>query len=447
MRALLVVLSITLFFSSCQNTSESKTSKAFVFSDQYLSDAVIYEVNIRQFTEEGTFKAFQEFLPQIKALGVDILWFMPIHPIGKINRKGTLGSYYSISDYRGINPEFGTIDDFKALVDAAHDLEMFVMLDWVAGHTAWDHPWITAHPDWYIKDENGNIIPPNPDWSDVAGLNFENTEMLQALEDDMAYWVEEADVDGYRCDAAYNISIPFWEKAIARLNAIKPVVMLAESDGNHKGGYPLIELFDMSYDWPGHNRLNQVAQGKMNATDLADHLVAVQKNYNPKHAVMSFTSNHDENSWNGTVEERMGDASELMAVLTYAMPGVPLIYSGQEYGLDKRLKFFEKDFIPKTESSFMLLYKTLNKLKKSTSALDVGVNPATISLLSHDNENVLAFSRTKGDDTLFFIGNCSATPQTVRLEIEGTYSDVFQDSQLSLSEVTLAPWEYILATN
>lgn len=217
MRALLVVLSITLFFSSCQNTSESKTSKAFVFSDQYLSDAVIYEVNIRQFTEEGTFKAFQEFLPQIKALGVDILWFMPIHPIGKINRKGTLGSYYSISDYRGINPEFGTIDDFKALVDAAHDLEMFVMLDSVAGHTAWDHPWITAHPDWYIKDENGNIIPPNPDWSDVAGLNFENTEMLQALEDDMAYWVEEADVDGYRCDAAYNISIPFGKKPLLDL--------------------------------------------------------------------------------------------------------------------------------------------------------------------------------------------------------------------------------------
>lgn len=447
MRALLFVLSIILFFSSCQSTSESKASKSFVFSNESLSDAVIYEVNIRQFTKEGTFKAFQEFLPQLKALGVDILWFMPIHPIGKKNRKGTLGSYYAISDYRGINPEFGTLDDFKSIVAAAHDLEMFVMLDWVAGHTAWDHAWITAHPEWYIKDESGNIIPPNPDWSDVAGLNFDNAEMLQALEDDMAYWVEEVDIDGYRCDAAYNISIPFWKKAIARLNAIKPVVMLAESDGNHKGGYPLIELFHMSYDWAGHHILNQVAQGKMKATDLAGHLMEVQKNYNAKHAVMSFTSNHDENSWNGTVKERMGDASEQMAVLTYLMPGVPLIYSGQEYGLDKRLQFFEKDFIPKKASSFMSLYKTLNKLKKSTSALDVGENPAAISTIHSNNENVLAFSRTKGKDELVFVGNLSSIPQKVQININGNFTNVFSKNEQPLETLTLAPWEYILATN
>lgn len=447
MRALLFVLSITLFFSSCQNSSESKTSKAFVFSDENLSDAVIYEVNIRQFTKEGTFNAFQEFLPQLKALGVDILWFMPIHPIGKKNRKGSLGSYYSISDYRGINSEFGTMDDFKALIAAAHDLEMFVMLDWVAGHTAWDHPWITAHPDWYLKDENGNIIPPNPDWSDVAGLNFDNAEMLQALEDDMVYWVEKVGVDGFRCDAAYNISVPFWKKTIDRLNAIKPVVMLAESDGNHKGGYPLIELFNMSYDWPGHHILNQVAQGKMNATDLADHLMEVQKNYSSKHAVMSFTSNHDENSWNGTVKERMGKASELMAVLTYVMPGIPLIYSGQEYGLDKRLEFFEKDFIPKKESSFMLLYKTLNKLKKSTSALDVGANPAAISLIPNNNKNVLAFCRTNGEDEVVFVGNLSETPQNVQVNTSGTFTNVFSNNEQSLDTLMLGPWEYILVAN
>ncbi len=447
MKALLVVLSITLFFISCQNSSESKTSKAFVFSDENLSDAVIYEVNIRQFTKEGTFKAFQEFLPQLKTLGVDILWFMPIHPIGNTNRKGSLGSYYSISDYRGINSEFGTLDDFKALIAAAHDLEMFVMLDWVAGHTAWDHPWITAHPDWYLKDDNGNIIPPNPDWSDVAGLNFDNTEMLQALEDDMAYWVEKVGVDGFRCDAAYNISVSFWKKAIDRLNAIKPVVMLAESDGNHKGGYPLIELFHMSYDWPGHHILNQVAQGNMNATNIADHLMEVQKNYSPDHAVMNFTSNHDENSWNGTVKERMSEASELMAVLTYVMPGIPLIYSGQEYGLDKRLEFFEKDFIPKKESSFMLLYKTLNKLKKSTSALDVGANPAAFSIIPNNNKNILAFCRTNGEDEVVFVGNLSATPQKARVNMNGTFTNVFSNNEQSLETLTLAPWEYILAAN
>ncbi len=445
MRTLILILTGFLFVTC--NPTPKRNAKPLVFSDEALSNAVIYEVNVRQFTKEGTFQAFQAYLPQLKELGVDILWFMPIHPIGKTNRKGTLGSYYSISDYRGVNPEFGTLEDFQSLVDEAHKLGMFVMLDWVAGHTAWDHPWIFAHPEWYIKDDNGNIIPPNPDWTDVAGLNFDNAEMLQALEDDMAYWVKEVGIDGYRCDAAYNISIPFWEKAIARLNAIKPVVMLAESDGNHKGGYPLIELFHMSYDWSGHHKLNQVARGNMNAADLENHLLETQKNYSPAHAVMTFTSNHDENSWQGTVTERMGDARELMAVLTYAMPGVPLIYSGQEYGLDKRLEFFEKDFILKKNSSFMNVYKTLNKLKKRTSALDVGKQSANMSIISTGNENVLAFSRTKERDTLYFVGNCSASPISVKLNIRGTYSDVFEGKKRSLSNLILAPWEYVLVTN
>ena len=203
MRTLILILTGFLFVTC--NPTPKRNAKPLVFSDEALSNAVIYEVNVRQFTKEGTFQAFQAYLPQLKELGVDILWFMPIHPIGKTNRKGTLGSYYSISDYRGVNPEFGTLEDFQSLVDEAHKLGMFVMLDWVAGHTAWDHPWIFAHPEWYIKDDNGNIIPPNPDWTDVAGLNFDNAEMLQALEDDMAYWVKEVGIDGYRCDAEATI--------------------------------------------------------------------------------------------------------------------------------------------------------------------------------------------------------------------------------------------------
>ena len=325
MRFLYTIILISVLLASCQNNS-SKSQHQVVVSDAFLSKAVIYEVNVRQYTEEGTFNAFATHLPKLKELGVDILWFMPIHPIGKLNRKGELGSYYSISDYRGVNQEFGTLDDFKSLVNAAHELDMLVMIDLVAGHTAWDHSWISAHPEWYLKDDQGNIIPPNPDWTDVAGLNFENMNMLQALEDDMAYWVAEADIDGYRCDAAYNISIPFWKKAIQRLNSIKPVVMLAESDGNHKGGYPLIELFQLSYDWPGHAILNQIAKGELKALNLEKHLLAVQQNYNPAHSVMTFTTNHDENSWNGTVFERLGPAAEVMAALTYVMPGTPLIY-------------------------------------------------------------------------------------------------------------------------
>ena len=359
MRTLIAIFISVLILTACNSSKETKTNTP-VFSDEFLSEAVIYEVNVRQYTQEGTFNAFAKHLPKLKELGVDILWFMPIHPIGELKRKGTLGSYYSISDYREINPEFGTLDDFKSLVDAAHDLEMLVMIDLVAGHTAWDHPWIAAHPEWYLKGDQGNIIPPNPEWTDVAGLNFENQDMLKALEDDMAYWVAEVGIDGYRCDAAYNISIPFWKKAMARLNSIKPVVMLAESDGNHKGGYQLIALFQLSYDWPGHAILNKIAKGERKATDLENHLKSIQQNYNSEHAVMSFTTNHDENSWNGTVGERLGDAAEIMTVLTYVMPGTPLIYSGQEYGLDKRLAFFEKDFIPKKESSYMALFTKLN---------------------------------------------------------------------------------------
>ena len=380
-------------------------------------------------------------------MGIDILWFMPIHPIGIENRKGSLGSYYSIRDYRGINPEFGTLEDFKSLVDAVHDLDILVMIDLVAGHTAWDHPWIAAHPEWYLKDGQGNIIPPNPDWTDVAGLNFENQDMLQALEDDMAYWVAEVGVDGYRCDAAYNISIPFWKKAMTRLNSIKPVVMLAESDGNHKGGYPLIELFQLSYDWPGHATLNRIAKGEMKAIDLKNHLKSVQQNYSPDHAVMSFTTNHDENSWNGTVFERLGDAAEVMAVLTYAMPGTPLIYSGQEYGLDKRLEFFEKDLIPKKESSYMTLFKKLNTLKKTSDALDVGKDAADINLLENSNADVIAFSRKKGDDTLIFVGNLSNVPQQVSIADNSTYTDVFTEKEVQINNLNLESWSYRLVRN
>ena len=443
MRILYTIILSSVLLVSCHNNS-GESQHQVVVSDAFLSKAVIYEVNVRQYTKEGTFKAFATHLPKLKELGVDILWFMPIHPIGKLKRKGELGNYYSISDYRGVNPEFGTLDDFKSLVDAAHDLDMLVMIDLVAGHTAWDHSWISTHPEWYLKDDLGNIIPPNPDWTDVAGLNFENKDMLQALENDMAYWVAEVGIDGYRCDAAYNISIPFWKKAIARLNSIKPVVMLAESDGNHKGGYPLIELFELSYDWPGHAVLNQIAKGERKASDLEKHLLSVQQKYSPEHSVMSFTTNHDENSWNGTVFERLGDAAEIMSVLTYIMPGTPLIYSGQEYGLDKRLAFFEKDFIPKKASSYMALFTKLNTLKKTSDALDVGKGAADINFLENENTDVIALSRNKGDDTLIFVGNLSNVPQQISLADNGTYRDVFTDEEVQINSLNLGPWAYRL---
>ena len=440
MHNFIILIATSFLIISCQN--ENGSSNTPIFSEERLSNAVIYEVNVRQFTEAGTFEAFQAYVPQLKALGVDIVWLMPIHPIGVLNRKGGLGSYYSISDYRGINPEFGDLEDFKALVQSIHEEGMFVILDWVAGHTAWDHPWVGQHPDWYIKDEAGNIIPPNPDWTDVAGLDFSNPNMLQALEDDMAYWVEEVGVDGYRCDAAYNISTAFWDKAIKRLQATKPVFMLAESDANHKGGHELITLFDTSYGWHTHHLLNQIAQGKQTASDLGKHLEDIQNTHDPNHAQMNFTTNHDENSWNGTVFERMGAAAEVMGVLSYAMPGMPLIYGGQEFGLDKRLAFFEKDFIEKKSHPFKDLYSKLNQIKKENTALNIGQQPGAFEWIKNSNVNLLTFKRSTETESLLFVGNLSDSVQIAELPFSGTYLDLLTGKEVTIvSGMSLQAWQ------
>ncbi|MCH1437369.1 MAG: alpha-amylase family glycosyl hydrolase, partial [Flavobacteriales bacterium] len=395
-----------------------------------------------------TFAEFQKHIPHLKSLGVDIIWLMPIHPIGELKRKGGLGSYYSIKDYRGINPEFGDRNDFKRLVDTIHEAGMLVILDWVAGHTAWDHPWVTDHPDWYLKDSDGDIIPPNPDWTDVAGLDFSNAEMLQALEDDMSYWIEDIGVDGFRCDAAYNISIDFWKKTINRLNETKPVYMLAESDANHKGGYPLIDLFDSSYGWHTHHLLNEIARGNETAKSLTEHLIGMSEVYSPTHAVMNFTSNHDENSWQGDVFERLGPAAEVLSVLTYVMPGMQLIYGGQEFGLDKRLAFFEKDLIEKKDSPFLNLFTKLNKLKETNRALDVGDKPGNFNVLQIADDQVIGILRSKKNDSIVFYANLSPNIKVINPENFFGFSNVFTGNQTSSSDqITLPPWVYVLLEN
>ena len=447
MRIICSILIGALILASCQNPVKTNQNQ-ITFSDEFLSSAVIYEANIRQFTEEGTFAAFQDYIPHLQSLGVDIIWLMPIHPIGELKRKGGLGSYYSIKDYRSVNPEFGNLDDFKKLVYAIHDAGMLVILDWVAGHTAWDHPWVTDHPDWYIKGADGNIIPPNPDWSDVAGLDFSNPDMLQALEDDMSYWVEDIGVDGFRCDAAYNISIEFWKKTIDRLNQTKPVYMLAESDVNHKGGYPLIDLFDSSYGWHTHHLLNEIAKGNQTAKSLTEHLIGMGQVYAHTHAVMNFTTNHDENSWKGDVFERLGPAAEVLSVLTYVTPGMPLIYGGQEFGLDKRLAFFEKDLIEKKDSPFLNLLTKLNKLKENNRALDVGDKPGNFNVLQTADDQVLGILRSKRYDSIVFYANLSPKIKVINSENFFGFMNVLTGNQTpSTDQIKLAPWDYVLLQN
>ncbi|MDZ7741384.1 MAG: alpha-amylase family glycosyl hydrolase [Bacteroidota bacterium] len=360
-RSLLYLFISVFLVSACQPTDNKKTAEynGTFHYPEWSRDDVIYEVNIRQYTPEGTFKAFEEHLPRLKEMGVDILWLMPVHPIGEKNRKGSLGSYYSVKDYLAVNPEFGTKEDFRSLVGKAHELGMYVILDWVANHTAWDNVWVEEHPAWYVKDSSGNFISPF-DWTDVIKLDYDNAGMRRAMKDALLYWVKEENIDGYRCDVAGEVPIDFWNEASAELYAVKPVFMLAEAElpEHHE------KAFNMSYAWEMHHVMNEVAKGNENANKIQEVLDKNMARFPQGAYRMYFTSNHDENSWNGTVYERMGDAAETFAALTYVLPGMPLIYSGQEAGLDKRLLFFEKDSISWDEMKLLDFYTRLNEIKE-----------------------------------------------------------------------------------
>ena len=307
---LIQIIGIGLLVWSCQNQEarqpEPQIKKEVIqppISEEIASKAVLYEANIRQYSNEGSFNAFAEDLPVLKKMGVKIIWLMPINPISTTKSKGPLGSYYAVSDYTKVNPEFGTLEDFKALVNKAHELGMYVILDWVPGHTGWDHVWIKEHSDYYLKNRKGEIIDPidfrtgkSFGWTDVADLNYDNMEMREALRQAMVYWVKETHIDGYRIDQAYAVPQVFYDKTFEALKAIKPVFLLAETDIYHPGGLNLVSKFDASYDWPGHHLSKEVAQGTKNANDYARHIQGVLTNYGKENTVVHFVTNHDENS-------------------------------------------------------------------------------------------------------------------------------------------------------
>lgn len=408
----------------------------------WAKNAVIYEVNIRQYTKEGTFKAFEKHLPRLKELGIDILWLMPINPISEKNRKGEMGSYYSVQDYKKVNPEFGTEEDFSSVVAKAHELGMHVILDWVPNHTGWDNHWIAEHPEWYTQNEKGEIIPPNPDWTDVADLNYDNKEMRTAMIDALEYWVREFDVDGYRCDVAGEVPVDFWNDARTSLDKIKPVFMLAEAWEPQLSE----DAFDMVYGWESHHVMNEVAKGNQTAEALYTIIDKDAKRYHKDTYVMQFITNHDENSWNGTEYERMGDAANSFAVLSFTMPGMPLIYSGQEVGLAKRLAFFKKDEISWENKELTLFYQKLTALKHNNKALWNGTNGGTYVAISTPNKNILAFSRELNDNKILCVFNFSAEEQTVILAIQkGNYTEYFSNEKIAFKgndEISLKPWEY-----
>ena len=404
----------------------------------------IYEVNVRQYSEEGTFKSFEKYLPRLKELGADILWFMPINPIGVKNRKGTLGSYYSVQNYKEVNPEFGSLDEFKSMVTLIHKMGMYVIIDWVANHTAWDNPWIEEHPDFYTTDSLGNIISPNPDWTDVADLNYDNKALWSEMIDALKFWVKECDIDGYRCDVAGMVPVEFWIEARTELEKIKNVFMLAEWDT------PEIHLaFDMSYDWGLHKTLNGIASEEKTVVDLINHLEKDKQQYPENAFRMQFTTNHDENSWNGTVFERLNDGAEAFAVLTCLVPDMPLVYTGQEAGNTKRLSFFEKDPVEWKDHKFFNIYSKLFQLKKINKAIYNGDRGGEIIFITSSNkENIFAFSRNSGGNKILAVFNLSKNSIEFDLTgetLQGSYKNIFTgklESFASKESFKLKPWEY-----
>jgi len=353
MKRILLALSAALTLAACtpqESAPETTSAMEDTKLPEWAKDANIYEVNIRQYTPEGTLNAFKEHLPRLAEMNVDIIWFMPVQPIGQLNRKGALGSYYSISDYTAVNPNFGTVEDFKKVVDQAHGLGMHVILDWVANHTAFDHEWVESHPEFYSTDSEGNypiVAMDNDgnltDWTDVADLNYAAPGIREAMIDEMNWWVQNTNIDGFRCDVAGFVPYSFWNEAIQKLRSENgPLFMLAEWEDP-----ALIDAgFNAVYGWEFHHIMNEVAQGNKTVQAIADYAKRCDEEWPESTMKMYFNTNHDENTWNGTVQERMGDFGNAMYVLASMMQrSIPLIYSGQEVGLNHRFPFFSKDTI------------------------------------------------------------------------------------------------------
>ena len=407
----------------------------------------IYELNTRQFTPEGTFRAAEAHLPELKDLGVEIIWFMPIQEIGVEGRKGTLGSYYAIKDYCSFNHEFGTREDFVSFVNRAHELGMKVILDWVANHTAPDSEW-TKREGWHYRDSLGNLMV-QYDWTDIAKLNYENEDMRKEMLKAMHFWMDEIGIDGFRCDVAGEVPTDFWEMAMADLRLTHPN-MFTLAENNDKAQELTASAFNMYYGWDLQNTMRKLAKGEISVDDLWS-FFEQQDTLIRKEAIrMNFTSNHDENSWNGTEFEWFGEeGAATYAAFTYVIPGMPLIYTGQEFGNHKRLEFFEKDGFERKHAEQFEMYKSLNAMRRDNPALWSPELGAPMTRIANDNPAIFSCARVLEDNVVLGIFNFSAEPQTVTLQtagLEGDYTCICGMPVMVGTEdqITLRPFEWLI---
>lgn len=446
MKKVFLLLLVPAFIISCKSKApktETTPETAVVAHPEWIMQGNIYEVNIRQYTPEGTFNAFAQHLDRLKNMGVQTVWFMPINPISKVDRKGTLGSYYAVADYTAINPEYGTMDDWKKLVNTIHEKGMKVLIDWVPNHTGADHPWLTTHPDFFVKDSTGKAATMF-DWTDTRVLDFKNNEMQDSMIAAMKYWVTNTGIDGYRVDVAWNVPGEFWKKCIPQLKAVKnDMFFLAEGDKP----YLMTSGFDAYYPWEMFHMMVKVAAGERPAFALDSVKVKYDTVY-PKEAIpMYFTSNHDENSWNksdyGTFP---GIVHAPFAVFSQTMGGtVPLVYSGQEEPLLRPLKFFEKDPIIFGKFERAKFYKTLQDLRKKNPALAADASFRKVTL--GNDTTVYAYVREKGNHKILVILNLTKKEQDIKITDKSLQSVAYNiftgvNEQLSEKRRSLPPWSY-----
>jgi len=447
---LAAALALTACSVEAPSGSDDASGLVQVENADWARDAVIYQLNTRHFTSEGTFAAAQEQLPRLAEMGVDIVWLMPIHPIGEEKRKGGMGSPYSVLDYRAVNPDLGTEEEFRAFVDIAHEQGLKVILDWVANHSAWDNALVAERPEWYTKTPEGEMMPPaGTDWSDVVDFDFSNPEMREYMTESLVYWVREFDIDGYRADVAGYVPLDFWNDARAELDAVKPVFMLAEWDERDMH----YEAFDATYAWSWKEVMQDIAKGEADASAMRGYFTGQQLTWPHEGMRMMYTDNHDQNSWDGVASEIYGPAYETAIALSFTAHGIPLIYNGQEADLDRQLAFFEKDEIEWKTGQYEDLFRRLIALKTQESALWNGRWGAPmIDVRTNADENVFAFVRGEGADRMFAVFNLSPGAQQVTFDLarhHGTFTDAMTGEERAFNAdaaLALEPWGYRIFT-
>ncbi len=455
MKKIISLFTALLIIAACNNqvNTNSNKEKNTMTTTEYkkaawINNTNVYEVNLRQYTKEGTFNAFAKELPRLKEMGVETLWFMPITPIAQKKMKGTMGSYYACSDYTAINPEFGNLQDFKNLVKEAHAMGFKVIIDWVANHTGWDHVWTKTHPEYFEKDSATNDFKIASGMDDIIELDFKNPDLRKAMIDAMRYWITECDIDGYRCDLAFWVELDFWLEARTELEKTKTLFWLAESDPVEHADY--FKAFDACYTWAWMHKTEDFYKKNQDKNILDSVLQQYNTVCGATGIPLWFTTNHDENSWNGSEYEKYGDMAKALAVFSFTWNGMPMIYSGQELPNMKRLKFFDKDPI-EWNGKYELhdFYKTLLSLKKNNVALRAGDAAVTTHLLSTTaDKNILAFIRKNGNSEVLVLINFSKEKisfNTNDTNLTGKYTNVFNKEEKDFTAVKsfeMQPWSY-----